>query len=48
MTFAVEADAAAHLSDLKAGDQLKIGYVSDHNRFTAKSIVKSQVAAKAK
>jgi Cu/Ag efflux protein CusF len=48
MTFAVEADAAAHLSDLKAGDRVKIGYVSNHHQFTARSIVKSEVTAKAK
>jgi len=48
MTFVVEPDAAAQLGDLKAGDHLKIGYVSNHNQLTAKSIVKSEVAAKAK
>jgi Cu/Ag efflux protein CusF len=48
MTFAVDADTAAHLNDLKAGDHVKIGYVSNQKQLTAKVIVKSEVAAKAK
>jgi Cu/Ag efflux protein CusF len=44
LTFAVEADAAARLSDLKAGDHVKIGYVKSHNQLMAKDIVKSDVA----
>src|SRR5512135_3490117 len=35
LTFAVEADGTARLSDLKAGDQVKIGYVKSHKQLMA-------------
>ncbi len=44
LTFAVEAQATARLSNLKAGDQVKIGYVKSHEQLMAKDIVKSEVA----
>lgn len=44
LTFAVEADATAHLSGLKAGDQVKIGYVKGHKQLMARDIVRSEMA----
>ncbi len=44
LTFAVDPEAAARLSDLKAGDQVKIGYVKTHDQLMAKDLVKSGVA----
>ena len=42
LTFAVESDAATHLGDLKAGDQVKISYTKAQNQLMAKEVVKSQ------
>ncbi len=44
LTFAVEANAAAQLSGLKAGDQVKIGYVKSDKQLMARQITKSEVA----
>jgi Cu/Ag efflux protein CusF len=44
LTFTVESGAAAHLGDLKAGDQVRVGYIHIHNQLMAKDIVKSNVA----
>ena len=44
LTFGVEAGAAGQLSDLKAGDHVKIGYVRSHDHLMAKDIVKNEVA----
>jgi Cu/Ag efflux protein CusF len=44
MTFTAEGDAAAHLSDLKEGDRVKVSYKKDHGQFMATEIAKGKVA----
>ena len=46
MTFALTGDAAAHMSDFKTGDAVKVAYVDDAGRLVAQSIVRSTPAVK--
>ncbi len=46
LTLAVEDAAAGTLADLKPGEHVRIGYVDDHGRMTAKSITGHDRTAK--
>jgi Cu/Ag efflux protein CusF len=45
-TFAVEGDAAVHLTDLKPGDHVRIGYVDNQGQMTARTITSHDHTAK--
>jgi Cu/Ag efflux protein CusF len=45
-TFAVEGDAALHLTDLKPGDHVRIGYVDNQGQMTARTITSHDHTAK--
>jgi Cu/Ag efflux protein CusF len=46
MTLTVDPAATSALTDLKAGDRVKIGYIDEHGQLTAKTISKDELAAK--
>jgi hypothetical protein len=46
-TFKADTDAAPRLSDLKAGDRVKVNYKKSHGEMVATKIVESPAAAKA-
>ena len=48
LTFTADGDAVASLSDLKAGDRVKITYKNSHGHRVASKIAATQVATKTK
>ena len=46
-TFKADGDAAPRLSDLKAGDRVKVNYKKSHGEMVATKIVDAQPSAKA-
>ena len=46
MIFTAEGSAATALADLKAGEHVKVSYVSSQGHLTAKTVVKNEPVAK--